>query len=179
MIMQKNWYAVYTKPQCEKRVASLLAKKKIEHFCPLSCVETQNFRKQKLVFEPLFKSYVFVYVTEADTTILKNIDGVVNLLYWLGKPAKIKEDEITAIREFTSDHRNIKLERTLVNINDVARNFNASSYAIEGKLVTVKNKTIKINLPSLGYTMIAKIEDESVFGRNELILQNKSFVHSS
>ena len=178
MIMQKNWYAVYTKPQCEKRVAALFTKKKIEHFCPLSCVETQNFRKHKLVFEPLFKSYVFVYVTEADAELLKNMDGVVNLLYWLGKPAIIKDDEIAAIREFTNDHRNIKLERTLVNINDVARNYNASSYAIEGKLVTVKNKTIKISLPSLGYTMIAKMEDESIFGRNESKLQNKSFLHS-
>ena len=176
--MQKNWYAVYTRPQCEKRVAALFTKKKIENFCPLSCVETQSFRKHKLVFEPLFKSYVFVYVTEAETESLKNTDGVVNLLYWLGTPAIIKDDEIAAIREFVNDHRNIKLERTLVNINDVARNFNASSYAIEGKLVTVKNKTIKINLPSLGYTMIAKIEDDSIFGRNESLVQNKTFLHS-
>lgn len=176
--MQKNWYAVYTKPQCEKRVAALFTKKKIENFCPLSCVESQSLRKHKLVFEPLFKSYVFVYVTEEETETLKNTDGVVNLLYWLGKPAIIKDDEIAAIREFTNDHRNIQLERTLVNINDVARNFNASSYAIEGKIVTVKNKTIKINLPSLGYTMIAKIEDDSIFGRNDSVLQNKTFLHS-
>ena len=178
MIMQKNWYAVYTKPQCEKKVAALFSKKKIENFFPLSCVETQGFRKHKLVFEPLFKSYVFVYVTEAETELLKHTDGVVNLLYWLGKPAIIKDDEIAAIREFTNDHRNIKLEKTLVNINDVARNFNASSYAIEGKLVTVKNKTIKINLPSLGFTMIAKIEDDSIFGRNDSLIQNKTFLHS-
>ena len=176
--MQKNWYAVYTKPQCEKKVAALFSKKKIENFCPLSCVESQSFRKHKLTFEPLFKSYVFVYVTEAETESLKHTDGVVNLLYWLGKPAIIKDDEIAAIREFTNDHRNIKLEKTLVNINDVARNFNASSYAIEGKLVTVKNKTIKINLPSLGFTMIAKIEDDSIFGRNDSLIQNKTFLHS-
>ncbi len=176
--MQKNWYAIYTKPQSEKKITALLTKKKIENFCPLSCVETQNFRKHKLVFEPLFKSYVFVHVSQEETENLKSIDGVVNLLYWLGKPAVIKDDEIEAIREFTSDHRNIKLERTLVNINDVARNLNGSSYAIEGKLVTVKNKTISINLPSLGYTMIAKTEDESIFGRNESIVQNKSVAHS-
>jgi transcription antitermination factor NusG len=178
MIMQKNWYAVYTKPQCEKRVATQFSKKKIENYCPLSCVETHNFRKHKLVFEPLFKSYVFVYITEAEIENLKKIDGVVNLLYWLGKPAIIKEDEIAAIKEFTNDHRNIMLERTVVNINDVARNYNASSLAIEGKLVTVKNKTLKINLPTLGYTMIAKIEDESFFGRNESMMQNKAITNS-
>ena len=126
----------------------------------------------------MFKSYVFVHVTEEETEAIKNIVGVVNMLYWLGQPAVIKEDEIAAIKEFTNDHRNIKLERTVVNINDVARNFNAPSYAIEGKIVTVKNKTIKINLPSLGYTMIAKMEDESIFGINESTFQNKSYVQS-
>ena len=31
--MKKNWYAVYTKAQCEKKVAALLTKKKIENYC--------------------------------------------------------------------------------------------------------------------------------------------------
>ena len=178
MIMQKNWYAVYTKPQYEKKVAALLGKKKIESFCPLGCVETQNFRKLKLVFKPLFKSYVFVHATHEELTLLKQTDGVVNMLYWLGKPAIIKDEEIAAIKEFTNDHRNIKLERTVVNLSETARNFSASSYAIEGKLVTIKNKLLKVSLPSLGYTMIAKVEDESIFGRNDSILQNNSFAHS-
>ena len=176
--MQKNWYAVYTKPQYEKKVAALLGKKKIENFYPLGCVETQNFRKLKLVFKPLFKSYVFVHVTAEELEGLKQTDGILNILYWLGKPAVIKDEEITAIKEFTCDHRNIKLERTVVNINEATRNLSASSYAIEGKLVTIKNKLHKVSLPSLGYTMIAKIEDESVFGRNDSILQNNLFAHS-
>ncbi|MEO6489971.1 MAG: transcription termination/antitermination NusG family protein [Ferruginibacter sp.] len=176
--MQKNWYAVYTKPQCEKKVAALLSKKKIENFCPLACVETQTFRRSKMVFKPLFKSYVFVHVTPTEVDVLKNTDGVVNMLYWLGQPAVIKEDEIEAIKEFTADHKNIELERGIVNTVESARNFSASSYAIDGKLVTIKNKLLKISLPSLGYTMIAKIEDESIFGR-ESLAQRSTFAHSS
>ncbi|CAN5753949.1 UpxY family transcription antiterminator [soil metagenome] len=176
--MQKNWYAVYTKPQHEKKVAALLGKKKIENFCPLACEETQNFRKLKLVFKPLFKSYVFVHVSLEELELLKLTDGIVNILYWLGKPAVIKGEEIAAIKDFTSDHRNIKLERTFVNLTETARNLSASSYAIEGKLVTIKNKLLKVSLPSLGYTMIAKVEDESVFGRNDSILQPNTFAHS-
>lgn len=177
--MQKNWYAVYTKPQHEKKVAALLGKKKIENFCPLACVETQNFRRLKLVFKPLFKSYVFVHVTQEELESLKQTDGILNILYWLGQPAIIKDEEIAVIREFTSDHRDIKLERTVVNLSETARNLSASSYAIEGKLVTIKNKLLKVSLPSLGYTMIAKVEDESVFGRNDYsILQKNTFAHS-
>lgn len=178
--MQKNWYAVYTKPQYEKKVAALLGKKKIENFCPLGCVETQNFRKLKLVFKPLFKSYVFVHVTQDELELLKNTDGILNILYWLGQPAIIKEAEIAAIKDFTSDHRNIKLERTVVNLSETARNLSASSYAIEGKLVTIKNELLKVSLPSLGYTMVAKVADESVFGAtiNQSIMQVNSYAHS-
>ena len=176
--MQKNWYAVYTKPQCEKKVAALLSKKKIENFCPLGSFETQSFRRSRQVLKPLFKSYVFVHVTQADFNMLKKTDWVVSMLYWLGQPAVIKDEEIAAIKEFTADHKNIELERGNVNVNDTARNFSASSYAIDGNLVTIKNKVIKINLPSLGYTMKAKIEDESIFGR-ESMLQSTTFVHSS
>jgi transcription antitermination factor NusG len=179
MIMQKNWYAVYTKPHLEKKVAALLSKKKIENFCPLGCVETQNFRKLKLIFKPLFKSYVFVRVSREELERLKQTDGVLNILYWLGEPAIIKDEEIAAIKEFTNDHRNIKLERTFVNLSEPARHLSASSYSIEGKMVTIKNKLHKVCLPSLGYTMIADVEDESVFGRNEsVILQNNSFANS-
>jgi hypothetical protein len=36
---------------------------------------------------------------------------------------------------------------------------------MEGNVFAVKNKTLKVSLPSLGFIMIAKMEDESVFGR--------------
>ena len=36
--MKKNWYAVYTKSRCEKKVSASLTKKKIENYCPLNRV---------------------------------------------------------------------------------------------------------------------------------------------
>ena len=163
--MQKNWYAVYTKPRCEKKVASFLTKRKIENFCPLNYRKVKSFRRSKVLQEPLFKSYVFVYITRAEIALVKQTDGVISMLYWMGEPAVIKEDEIGAIREFINDHRNIELERTLVNVHDVARVVDNASYSREGDVFIVKNKMVKINLPSLGYTMMAKMGDESIFAR--------------
>lgn len=176
--MQKNWHAVYTRPQSEKKVAALFTKKKIEVFFPMVCVKTKTFRKHKFVFEPLFKSIVFVCVTAEETALLKQTNGVINLLYWLGKPAIIATDEIAAIREFTEDYRNIKVEPAFVNKDDVAHSINGSSVSIEGKLYAVKNKTVKVNLPSLGYTLVAELEEESVFVRDTPMLQNLRFAHS-
>src|SRR6266436_9951549 len=109
--MQKNWYAVYTKPNCEKKVASLFTKRKIENFCPLNCRKIKSFRRNKILQDPLFKSYVFVYITLAEIALIKQTDGVISILHWMGEPAVIKQDEIDAIKEFTGDHRNIELER--------------------------------------------------------------------
>ena len=178
--MQKNWYAVYTKPHCEKKVAVSLTKRKIENFCPLNCIKIQSFRRSKILQEPLFKSYVFVNITPAEIALIKQTDGVISILYWMGEPAIIKQDEIEAIKEFTSDHQNIELERTQVNIHDVARVVDGPSYSMDGNVFALKNKTLKVSLPSLGYIMIAKMEDESLmdrkisFGNKELLLQSHS-----
>ncbi len=44
------------------------------------------FRKRKIQQEPLFKSYVFAYVEEAEIEKIKAMDGVVNLLTGKVKP---------------------------------------------------------------------------------------------
>ena len=131
-----------------------------------------------MTYKPLFQSYVFVYATEQEATMLKQADGVINLLYWLGRPAVINDAEINAIREFTSDYQNIDLERLTVNTSMLERSIYRSSYEIEGNLVAIKNKTIKINLPSLGYAMIANLKEDSVFGRERSMSQNYIFAQS-
>jgi transcription antitermination factor NusG len=178
MVMQKNWYALYTKPQSEKKVAALLAKKKIEVFIPLVHVKTKTFIRNKFISEPLLKSIVFVNVTQEDTVVLKQVNGVINLLHWLGKPAVIATEEIAAIRDFTENYQNIKLEPVFVNSNKEVNNYNGSSISIEGKLYAVKNKTVKVNLPSLGYSLVAEMKEESIFVREIPALQNYRFAHS-
>jgi len=175
--MQKNWYIVYTKPKHEKKVTNLLKKRKIETFCPINCIRIQGFRHSKILEEPLFRSYVFINIANSEVFQIKHIDGVISLLYWMGKPAIIKEEEIEAIKEFTNDHQSIELEKAQVNVNDIISIRNDLAYSIESKVFSLKNKTVKIYLPSLGYVMVAKMEEESIFARETIILQNNSFSH--
>lgn len=176
--MQKNWYIVFTKPKCEKKVSALLTKRKIENFCPINCKQIKSVRKNKVLYEPLFDCYVFTYIGEIDIDQLRHADGVVSLVYWKGQPAIIKNNEIDAIREFTNDHQNIKLERTQVNVNGVLRIIDGPSYSMDGKVLTVKNKAMKVNLPSLGFTMIAEMERESILGR-EIAFGNPEYLLQS
>ena len=173
--MQKNWYIIYTKPKCEKKVAGLLTKRKIEAFCPLNCKQINRLRKSKLVYEPLFDSYVFIKIMENEIPLILDIENIVSLVYWKNQPAIINDLEIQALKEFTSDYQDIKLERTKVNIHVEKINNEGSSYIIEGKILLMKNRTFKVNLPSVGFTLVAEMESisqvEIAFGNKELMLQ--------
>lgn len=160
--MQKNWYIIYTKPKCEKKVAALLTKRKIENFCPSNCKEIKSSRRSKVIYEPLFDSYVFAYISEKNVEQLKQISSTVSLVYWKGVPAIINDNEIKIIKEFTTDYQDIKLVRNLVNVNDIAGIIEGPSYSMGGNILSIKNRTVKVNLPSLGFIMIAELEKESI-----------------
>lgn len=162
MEKKKQWYAVYTRPRWEKKVSDLLTKKKIDNYCPLNRVVRQWADRKKIVFEPLFTSYVFVYATPAEHLAIKQTDGILNFVYWLGQPAVIRDEEIDAIRQFLADYQDVQLEKTGVNVNDHVRISSGPLMWREGNVMEVKSKTVRVVLPSLGYAMVAEVEKSNV-----------------
>ncbi len=173
--MQKNWYILYTKAKCEKKVSSSLTKKKIKNFCPMNCRRINEFRRMKVIYEPLFPSYVFVYLHQSEISQVIKLRNVLNLIYWKGEAAIIQNGEIEEIREFVTNHQNIRLERSRVNLNRLASVIDRPSYVVDGNVVMIKNTSIKVNLPSLGYVMVAEMEEEGVIGR-EIGITKKEIV---
>ncbi|MBP1652940.1 MAG: NusG antitermination factor, partial [Bacteroidetes bacterium] len=68
---QNFWYAVYTKPRWEKKVAESLIRKQVETYCPINRVTHQWSDRKKVVEEPLFKSYVFVRIPDTMKTTVR------------------------------------------------------------------------------------------------------------
>ena len=121
-----KWYAVYTKPRWEKKVASLLDEKNITHYCPLNKTLRQWSDRKKTVLEPLFKGYVFVQVAETKKWELLTINGIVNYVHWLGKPAIIKDEEIETIRKFLNEFESKSNKRAFV--SSILERFSAISF---------------------------------------------------
>lgn len=153
-----QWYALYTKPCWEKKVAGLLAMHGIEHYCPLQRIQRKWSDRKKIIMEPLFKSYVFVRVPEKEQSAVKQVSGVLNFVNYLGKPAIIRDEEIDTIKHFLNEYRNIRLERMEFNVNDRVRIVSGPLMALEGDVLEVKHKTVKVLLPSLGFCMTAEID---------------------
>ena len=162
MDTSKKWYAVYTRPRWEKKVADLLTKKHVENYCPLNKVVRQWADRKKLVYEPLFTSYVFVQAMPEEQLIIKQTDGILNFVYWLGQPAVIKNEEIDAVKQFLDEYQNVQLEKIDVNMSDRVKITSGPLMAREGNVIEVRNRTVKVHLPSLGYAMTAEVEKSNV-----------------
>ncbi len=158
MIKDKMWYAIYTKPRWEKKVAGLLTRKNIENYCPLNKVQRQWSDRKKIVMEPLFQSYVFVNISNQEQTLVRETSGVLNFVYWLQKPAVIREEEIEVIKRFLNEYHHVQIEKSTVNLNDKVRIIGGPLMMREGNVLEVKNKTVKVLLPTMGYTLVAEIE---------------------
>lgn len=95
-----NWYVVYTKPKWEKKVAERLNEIGITAYCPLITKESRWSDRKKMIQVPLFNSYIFVQINEKERNTIFGISGAIRYLFWLGKPAIVKEKEIQAIQEW-------------------------------------------------------------------------------
>ena len=97
------WYALYTEPRHEKKVAARLQQLGIEIYCPLIVQVRQWSDRKKKVEVPLLPSYVFVKVDSNERERVFQVSGVVRYLYWLGQPAIIKEAEIDMMQKWLQD----------------------------------------------------------------------------
>lgn len=173
--MQKNWHIVYTRPKCELKVSSLLTKNKIENFCPVNRTEVTYLRRSRKLYEPLFQNFVFVNIVKDNVFKLPKFQNVIGLVYWKQAPAIVKDEEIEAIREFMDTYKNIKIEKTEVDVDDVVRNLDSSFYSFDRKFLAVKSEKVKVNLPSLGVVMVAETEGDKIFKRGVTMFQNPSY----
>lgn len=161
--MTKYWYVLYTKSNCEKKVNEILCKKGIDSYCPLNKVYRQWSDRRKQLSIPLFPSYVFVNVEEKDLSLLRNMTSkIVSVLYWLGRPAVIKNEEILEIKRFLKQHVEIKLEKRAVDINDQVVVIRGPFYNQRGVVKLLKNNSVVLSLPSLGYNMIAELDISNI-----------------
>jgi transcription antitermination factor NusG len=158
----KKWYAVYTKPRWEKKVHGLLVDKGIETYCPLNKVRRKWSDRMKTVHEPLFKSYVFVRIPEDDKTPVRMTDGVVNFVYWLGKPAIVKDNEIELIKRFLNEYYDIQASPLEVHTDMKVQVQRGAFMSKEAKVLKVMGNKVQLVIESIGYSLIAYVDKNNV-----------------
>jgi transcription antitermination factor NusG len=158
----KKWFAVYTRPRWEKKVHKLLEEKGIESYCPLNKVHRKWSDRIKIVDEPLFKSYVFVKVNEEEKTQVRMTQGVVNFIYWLGKPGIIKEKEIEIIKKFLNDHHDVEVRPIDIKAGKRVMVQSGILMGKEGTVKKVLHKKVEVIIESIGFVLSAYVDKSKI-----------------
>lgn len=162
MQLEKKWYALYTKPRWEKKIDTVLVRKGVESWCPLQKIERQWSDRKKIIEDPLFKSYVFVRIDDTERTKVLMTDGVLNFVYYLGKPAVIKDAEVDLIKKYLAEkdasifiisQEGFK-EETKIKVNHGVFMGN------EGTVLRGGKKKVYVKLESLGQVMVVEFPAE-------------------
>lgn len=106
----KQWLVIYTKPRNEKKVTERLTQKGFEIYCPLVKTLRQWSDRKKKVEVPMFSSYVFIHVDDKNRQLVLQDPGVMNYIYWLGKPAVVRESDIEAFRHIVDNGEEVVVE---------------------------------------------------------------------
>ena len=97
------WFAIYTKARNEKKVVEGLLAIGIEAYTPLAIQYKQWKDRKKKVETPILTSYAFVFVNKNEMQKVFQVPGIVRYVYWLKKPAIIREEEIQALKDSLKD----------------------------------------------------------------------------
>ena len=143
-------------------MASLLQEKGIVHYCPLNRVMKQWSDRKKQVLEPLFKGYVFVQVAEPKKWEVKKIDGIINYVHWLGKPAIVKETEINTIRKFLQEFSDVEVSDRELHINTSVTVKQGILMNYRGIIVEVLGNRVKVEIDSMGVQLSAFFEKSNL-----------------
>jgi transcription antitermination factor NusG len=121
MSQERKWLVVKTKANAEKKVAERLSLREVEVYLPLYTTVRQWSDRKKKIQKPLISSTVFAFMNEEERKELWNIVGVSGLLYFLGEPAVVREEEISAMQQLLKDgvYESVEFSPTLIEGQEV------------------------------------------------------------
>lgn len=133
------WYAAYTCPRHEKRVAAQLREKQVECFLPLyQSIHHWKDRYKQLEL-PLFPGYVFVSIDVKDRLRVLQLPGVVRFLTFNGALAPIDPHELEMLRSVLDENGDVQPHPYLT-VGRKVRILRGSLAGIEGILVRKRDK---------------------------------------
>jgi transcription antitermination factor NusG len=162
--LPKQWFAIYTKPRWEKKIDAVLIRKGVNSWCPIQKTERFWSDRKKIIDEPLFRSYVFVHIDATERATVLSTAGVLNFVYYLGKPAIIRDEEIEIIKNYLGEKGAVLSvisaegyrEETKVLVNHGVFMGN------EGTVIRGGKKKVYVRLESLGQVMVVEFPTEFI-----------------
>ena len=154
----KKWYAIYTRSRAEKQMHDLLLKAGIDAYLPLRKVLKQWSDRKKWVEEPLFRSYIFVHITEAEYYDVLNSPGAVRFITFEGKAVPIPPQQIEAIKQFVDTGQELPDVDLKLELGTMVDIIAGPMKGINGELLEILGKKkVKIEIDGLGQAVYLEL----------------------
>ena len=153
----KKWFVLYTRPNQEIKVAEQLKEINISCFCPTVTIFKQYSDRKKKILKPVLPSYVFVFIEEERRNDVFSVFGIVRYMFWLGKPAIVRESEIELMREYLNGrYQSISITKfTRGQLYKISEGVFSGRI---GKVVETQKNKIKLELQSLGMIVTLRLK---------------------
>ena len=153
----KKWFILYTKPNKEIQVAEHLKELGLVSFCPTITIVKQYSDRKKKIIKPLIPSYVFVFIEDGRRNDVFSIFGVVRYMFWMGKPAIVRDNEIELMKQYHNGlYQSVSLtEITRGQLYKISEGIFAGK---TGKIVETQKNKIKLELEGLGMTVSLRLQ---------------------
>lgn len=159
-----QWYAVYVRANSEKKLFDNLQEKNIECYLPMRKVLKYWSDRKKWVDEPLFKSYVFVKVSNKEFFTVLNTAGTVCYISFGGKAQCIPENQIDNIKTFLahSEHEiTVSSERIQRGVS--VEVIHGSLKGIKGEVINILGQSrFLVRIDSMNCSLYTNIEKDEV-----------------
>ena len=154
----RNWFVIYTRARWEKKVDQLLKQQGINSYFPIRTIENQWADRKKMVELPLFSSYVFVNISLKEELVVRQTHGVLNFIYFLGKPAIVQNSEIEKIKNVLSENPDTEVVSLKgVRVGDRVRIKNGILSNQNGNIVKVNGKTVLMVFDHLDCALVSRV----------------------
>lgn len=157
-----NWYVVYTKPKWEKKVANQLNDIGITCYCPLTTQIRQWSDRKKKVEIPVFNSYVFVQIEDKNRSQVFEIYGAVRYLFWLGKPAIVREEEIEVLKKWLVPTTAYEVSVAAYKVGDILELDSGPFISQKATVKEVNKSHYVLVLEALGCVLKIKYSDKTI-----------------
>jgi transcription elongation factor/antiterminator RfaH len=160
---EKRWYALYTKSRTEKKVHQLLMEKGIETYLPLLKTLKQWSDRKKWVEEPLFRSYIFIRISEKERLDAIRTDGVVRMISFQGRPVSIPDKQIEAVRAYINEGETRVEKEVYFTPGDRVEVTRGTLQGLQGTMVETKGKKrVMVEIEGIGEKIMLNIPKSSL-----------------
>lgn len=159
----KKWFVIYTRPRWEKKVNQLLQMQGITSFCPLRKVKSKWADRIKNIEIPLFNSYVFVHISPKEELKVRLTLGVMNFVYYMGKPAQVRPSVIDSIKELLEifpEAEVVSLQG--MEVGDRVKIKEGIMKQKQGQIIKLQGKDVLIVIDSLNCALITKVPSSNL-----------------